>query len=110
VSTTGLHPEVGSRLRAVADHDIRLAVADGPIVSIPRGTSLEIVSLDERWDNQHASIARFGRITANLCVLDGPSAGEEIALVITGDAVPRSDGGESETWMLPDWLVPASHA
>lgn len=33
-----------------------------------------------------------------------------ITLVITGDVVTRSDGDGSETWMLPDWLIPASHA
>jgi hypothetical protein len=38
-------------------------------------------------------------------VLDGPSAGEEVAVVINADAVQDAEGGESESWHLPDWLA-----
>ncbi len=102
---TAMRPVVGSLCRAVADHSLRLAVVGRPVLVIPRGTRLRIARLDERWDNSHALIAAFAEIRATLCILDGPSAGEEIAIVIAGDAVPRQDGGASESWALPEWLA-----
>lgn len=102
---TAVRPAVGSVCRVVADHSFRLAVAGRPVLEIPRGTRLRIAWLDERWDNPHALIAAFAEICATLRILDGPSAGEEVAIVIAGDAVPRQDGGASESWALPNWLA-----
>ena len=105
MSMTATRPVVGSLCRAVADHSFRLAVVGSPVIAIPRGTMLRVARLDEHWDNSHALMARFAHITASLRVLDGPGAGEEVAVVITGEALPEPDGGESERWHLPDWLA-----
>ncbi len=98
-------PAVGSICRAVADHNLRLPGVGSPVVMIPRGTRLRIARIHERWDNSHALIMRFVEAMASLRVLDGPGEGEEVAVAITGEAVPGPDGGESEVWHLPDWLV-----
>ena len=105
MSATMTRPAVGSTCRAVADQSLRLAIVGTPVVWIPSGTLLRITRLDERWDNAHALIARSAQVMASLRVLDGPSRGEEIAVVIAADAVPDPDGGESKSWHLPDWLA-----
>ena len=102
---TTTRPAVGSLFRAVADHSLRLAVVGSPVISVPRGTLLRIARLDERWDNSHALIARFAHVHASLRVVDGPSAGEEVAVVITGEVMGEPDGSESWAWHLPDWLA-----
>jgi hypothetical protein len=52
-------------------HRCRLAIRDGPVIDIPAGACLEIVRLDERWDNTHAMIVRTYKISLDLRVLTG---------------------------------------
>jgi hypothetical protein len=106
LNMTGFRPAVGSRYEVLKDHTLRLAVAEQTLVSLPRGTTLRIESLDESWDNGHALIASFCQIEASLRVLDGPSAGEIVEVVITGTVMRLHDQPE-ESYSLPDWLAPA---
>ena len=84
-------------------------VSEGAVISVPRGTILEVTSLDERWDHAHASIASVCQMTANLRVLDGVSAGEIIAVHISGYD-RHLDTPESEDWDLPNWLEAVARA
>ncbi len=67
------------------------------------GTRLEVVRLDERWDNIHAMIVRDHKITIDMRVLTGPSAGEVITQTLTGSVVTAL-GDEPPGSLLPDWL------
>jgi hypothetical protein len=67
----GLEAVVGSIVVARYPHRCRLAIRDGPVIDIPAGACLEIVRLDERWDNTHAMIVRTYKISLDLRVLTG---------------------------------------
>lgn len=100
-------PGAGSLVVARYPHRCRAATHSKP-VEIAYGTRLEIISLEERWNNAHAMIVRDYEITIVLQVIDGSSAGEVVTDSLRGRVVTVLGEETPGKIPLPDWLVPAS--
>lgn len=100
-------PGTGSLVVARYPHRSRAALHSKP-VDIAYWTRLEIISLDERWNNVHAMIVRDYEITLVLQVIDGSSAGEVVTELLRGSVVPALGKEAPANLPLPDWLVLAS--
>jgi hypothetical protein len=109
VNPTRVRPAIGGQYRAIVDHSFTAGV-DARLISVRRGTTLEVTRADETWDNHHPDIVRWGQVEVTLRIIDGPSVGEEIAVRMTAESLPPDHDQEATTWNLPYWLVPATHA
>jgi hypothetical protein len=95
---------VGSMVVARYPRRFRMATSVRSVIDIPAGACLEIVRLDERWDNTHAMIARTYKISLDLRVCTGPSAGEIVTLNIAGSVVTDLGQEAPANLPIPEWL------
>ena len=78
-----------------------MATSGRPVIDIPAGSRLEIVGLDERWDNTHAMIVRDYKISLDLRVLSGLFAGEIVRVTLAGSVVTAVGEEAPEGLPLP---------
>jgi hypothetical protein len=93
---------IGSRYLVVGGRTVPSAPPGLLPIELTNGTTLEVATLDESWDNTHAMIFRTAFITADLRVVDDPRAGEIVRITFSEEVV--GDLGRHSRTGWPVWL------